>query len=82
MCTCWLNATKLCCSVIKLTLLLSCYLAAAASKLHLDEVVLDGKMDDGVQVYDTCDEIRRKINAHLKIPGVTQASFLRAISSS
>ena len=31
---------------------------------------------------DTCDEIRRKINAHLKKPGVTQAQFLRHIATS
>jgi hypothetical protein len=31
---------------------------------------------------DTCDDIRKKINAHLKKPGVTQAAFLRAISAS
>jgi hypothetical protein len=30
---------------------------------------------------DTCDEVRRKINAHLKKPGVTQASFLRSVSA-
>jgi hypothetical protein len=30
---------------------------------------------------DTCDDIRRKINAHLKKPGVTQASFLRSLSA-
>lgn len=33
-------------------------------------------------VQDTCDEIRRKINAHLKKPGGTQASFRRSISAS
>lgn len=31
---------------------------------------------------DTCDDIRRKINAHLKKPGVTQAQFLRDIAAS
>ena len=31
---------------------------------------------------DTCDEIRRKINAHLKKPSVTQASFCRHIAAS
>ncbi|KAI1099342.1 hypothetical protein F4804DRAFT_86913 [Jackrogersella minutella] len=32
---------------------------------------------DEVPIWDTCDEIRRKINAHLKTPGVTQAQFCR-----
>lgn len=31
---------------------------------------------------DTCDDVRRKINAHLKKPGVIQAQFLRDISAS
>jgi hypothetical protein len=31
---------------------------------------------------DTCDDVRRKINAHLKKPSVTQAAFLRAASAS
>lgn len=30
---------------------------------------------------DTCDEIRRKINAHLKKPGITQADFLRCVAA-
>lgn len=32
---------------------------------------------DSVLVYDTCDEIRKKITAHLKTPGLTQAQFCR-----
>ena len=31
---------------------------------------------------DTCEEIRRKINAHLRKPGITQAQFLRDIAAS
>jgi hypothetical protein len=30
---------------------------------------------------DTCDDVRRKINAHLKKPGVTGASFLRHVAA-
>jgi hypothetical protein len=30
---------------------------------------------------DTCDDMRRKINAHLKEPGVTGASFLRHVAA-
>jgi hypothetical protein len=64
----------------------------------VDDVELDGEKEDEVRVYggyiavlrlvvtndrpDTCDEIRRKINAHLKKPGVTQSAFLRAASAS
>jgi len=34
-----------------------------------------------VPVYDTCDTVRRKIRAHLRKDGVTQAAFLRAITA-
>ena len=33
-------------------------------------------------LIDTCDDVRKKINVHLKKPGVTQAAFLRAASAS
>ncbi|KAI1491025.1 hypothetical protein F5X96DRAFT_507472 [Biscogniauxia mediterranea] len=38
---------------------------------------LPGEETDSVPVYDTCDEVRRKIEAHLKTPGLTQAQFCR-----
>ncbi|KAK3997929.1 hypothetical protein QBC44DRAFT_314669 [Cladorrhinum sp. PSN332] len=38
-------------------------------------------LPDDVPIYDTCNEIRRKIRLFLRKPGVTQASFLRAISA-
>ncbi|KAF2875409.1 hypothetical protein BDV95DRAFT_590911 [Massariosphaeria phaeospora] len=40
-----------------------------------------GLMTESVEVYDTCDEIRRKINAHLRKPEITQAAFLREIAA-
>jgi hypothetical protein len=40
---------------------------------------LDGEEDGEVEVYDTCDVIRRKINAHLRESGVTKAGFCRAM---
>ncbi|KAF2758346.1 hypothetical protein EJ05DRAFT_348213 [Pseudovirgaria hyperparasitica] len=40
-------------------------------------VQLPGELEDKVPVYDTCDEIRRKIGAHLRSEGITQAQFLR-----
>ncbi|KAJ4251481.1 hypothetical protein NW762_011466 [Fusarium torreyae] len=43
----------------------------------ISDIHLDGEESDEVPVYDTCDEIRRKINAHLKTPGLTQAQFCR-----
>jgi hypothetical protein len=38
---------------------------------------LAGEENDSIAIYDSCDEIRRKINEHLRKPGVTQAQFLR-----
>ncbi|KAI9712945.1 MAG: hypothetical protein M1828_001504 [Chrysothrix sp. TS-e1954] len=52
--------------------------APDVSGIHLDGAREDG---EGVPVFDTCDELRRKINAHLKLASVTQASFLRALSA-
>lgn len=53
--------------------------AAASAAVDLSDVVLRGEDHDSVPVFDSCDEIRRKINAHLKKPGVTQAQFLRDV---
>ncbi|XXG99601.1 hypothetical protein Hte_005942 [Hypoxylon texense] len=43
----------------------------------ISNVYLEGEEDDDVWVFDTCDEVRRKIRAHLRTPGVTQAQFCR-----
>ncbi|KAI0835875.1 hypothetical protein F5Y06DRAFT_288958 [Hypoxylon sp. FL0890] len=43
----------------------------------LSHIHLPGEEADSVSIYDTCDEIRKKINAHLRTPGVTQAQFCR-----
>ncbi|KAJ4374500.1 hypothetical protein N0V86_007369 [Didymella sp. IMI 355093] len=56
--------------------------AGAQAGPVLAAVELPGESDDKVEIYDTCDEIRRKINAHLKKPGVTQTQFLRDIAAS
>jgi hypothetical protein len=45
--------------------------------IDFSDVHLDGEDDGSVPVYDTCDEVRRKIRAHFVLPGVTQAAFLR-----
>ena len=45
------------------------------------QVHLDGEEDDSVPVYDTCADVRRKISAHLRDPGVTQAQFCRELHS-
>jgi hypothetical protein len=43
-------------------------------------VELPDEAADEVPIFDSCDEVRRKINAHLRKPGVTQAAFLRDLS--
>ncbi|KAL7621079.1 hypothetical protein AAE478_008391 [Parahypoxylon ruwenzoriense] len=43
----------------------------------ISQIQLELEETDEVEVYDTCDEIRRKISAHLRQPGVTQAQFCR-----
>ncbi|MCJ1399059.1 hypothetical protein MMC11_002261 [Xylographa trunciseda] len=47
----------------------------------VSDIHLEGEDEEAVEIYDTCDEIRRKIAAHLRAPGVTQAAFCRAISA-
>ncbi|KAI0425004.1 hypothetical protein F5Y09DRAFT_322810 [Xylaria sp. FL1042] len=52
--------------------------AAAVPLPDISDIHLPGEEDDDVEVYDTCDEVRRKINAHLtETPGLTQTQFCR-----
>jgi hypothetical protein len=50
-------------------------------KTFKSEVELDGEKEDKVPVFDTCNEIRRKINVYLRQPSNTQSSLLKALSS-
>jgi hypothetical protein len=50
---------------------------AAVSLPDIRGIYLPGEETDNVPVYDSCDEIRKKINAHLKTPGLTQTQFCR-----
>jgi len=54
--------------------------AEEEKKWDVSGIELEGEEDEAVEVYDTCDELRKKIRAHLKEPGVTQAGFLREIA--
>ncbi|CAK1357536.1 hypothetical protein CB0940_07735 [Cercospora beticola] len=51
------------------------------SQTHADisTIRLPGEESRSVPIFDTCDEIRKKINAYLVNPGVTQASFCREL---
>jgi len=50
------------------------------SAADLGDVQLEGESDDSVPIYDTCDDIRKKLNEHIAKPGVTQAGFARDLS--
>ncbi|KAH1490728.1 hypothetical protein KXX57_009174 [Aspergillus fumigatus] len=51
-----------------------------AEKYDVSSIHLDGESDQSVPVWDTCDVVRKKINAHLRDPDVTKAQFLRDIA--
>jgi hypothetical protein len=51
-----------------------------AKDFDFSEIHLDGEADVKVPIFDSCDEVRKKINAHMKEPGLTKASFLRDIA--
>ncbi|KAL9583805.1 MAG: hypothetical protein Q9212_002499 [Teloschistes hypoglaucus] len=52
-----------------------------AKKFDLSGVdLLPGESEGTVSVWETCDEIRKKINAFLREPDVTQTAFLREIA--
>ena len=51
-----------------------------AKKLDVSGVKLDGEEHGSIPVYDTCDEIRRKIAAYLRNPNVTKAGFNRELA--
>lgn len=54
--------------------------AEEAAKNDVSGIHLEGEAEQAVPVYDSCDEVRRKITAYLRQPGVTQAGFLREIA--
>ena len=53
---------------------------AVTSNGDLDAIRLEGEDDVSVPIFDSCDEIRRKIRAYLAGSKGTQADFLRAIA--
>lgn len=48
--------------------------------LDVSDATLSGEDSEAVPVYDTCDEIRRKIRVFLNKPEVSKQAFCRAIS--
>lgn len=55
--------------------------ADSAALKEVSAVQLDGEDDQSVPVYDSCDEVRKKINAYLRSANCTQAAFLREVAS-
>ncbi|MCJ1326665.1 hypothetical protein MMC10_003330 [Thelotrema lepadinum] len=47
----------------------------------VSDVYLPGEESEDVPIYNTCDEIRRKMRRLLAKPGVTQTAFARALSA-
>ncbi|KAF5368510.1 hypothetical protein D9758_002435 [Tetrapyrgos nigripes] len=48
--------------------------------IDLFSIYLDGDEEGTVEIYDSCDELRRKINKHLTKSGTTKAQFMRDIA--
>lgn len=55
--------------------------AAPAPVTDIRGIALSAEASDSVPIYDSCDEVRKKINAHLLRPGVTQAQFCRDLAA-
>lgn len=53
----------------------------SSAAIDLRGISLSGEATDDVAVYDSCDEIRKKVNAHLLKAGVTQAQFCRDLAA-
>lgn len=47
--------------------------------VDLFSVYLEGEDEGEVEIYDSCDELRRKITAHILDTGMTKATFIRDI---
>ncbi len=45
----------------------------------MSNIHLDCEENEKVPIYDTCDDVRRKVNAHLRESTMTQAAFLREL---
>ena len=51
-----------------------------SDEFDVSDVTLEGEDKDAVKVLDTCQDIRVKINRHLRKPGVSQAALARTLS--
>ena len=49
-------------------------------KYDVSEIHLDGEDEESVPIFETCEDIRKKINAHLRTASTTNAGFVRQIA--
>ncbi|KAL5323559.1 hypothetical protein ACEPPN_008098 [Leptodophora sp. 'Broadleaf-Isolate-01'] len=56
--------------------------AGTKSDTNFEDITLEGEEENEVPVYDSCDEIRRKIRQYISKTGMTQAAFAREIAKS
>lgn len=49
------------------------------AKFDVSDIHLTDEETEELPIYDTCDDLRKKIEAHLRNPGITQAGFCRTI---
>lgn len=54
--------------------------ATDKAKYDVSMIHLDGEDEGEVEIYETCDSLRRIVAAHLRKEDVTQAEFLRQVS--
>lgn len=53
----------------------------AGGALDVEGIKLDDEETGEVEIYDTCDEVRKKLRAYLRRDDVTQAALLRAMAA-
>ena len=51
--------------------------STTSAPVDISDVRLDGEDGDKVPIFETCQEVRKKIAAHLRKPDVTAAQFTR-----
>ncbi len=52
-----------------------------SARWDVSDIHIEGEESDDIETYDTCDDLRPKIQAHLRNPGITQVAFGRQIGS-
>ncbi|EME46216.1 hypothetical protein DOTSEDRAFT_127202 [Dothistroma septosporum NZE10] len=56
-------------------------LGSSSAAIDVTGIRVSGEAMDAVMIFESCDEVRRKINAYLTRPGATQAAFCRNLEA-